>query len=127
MSDGAHNPPPLAWSAKAKRTKDSPISFLIAEAMRNPSLVNFAAGLVDPWSLPVEECRKITDRIFSDVEHGRRALQYDTTLGLGNLRRLCLKHLADLEGKPIDQLGYTADEIVVTNGSQQALYLIGDI
>lgn len=127
MSDGLPQSMPLAWSDKAKRTKDSPISFLIAEAMRNPSLVNFAAGLVDPWSLPVDECRQITQRILSDVERGRRALQYDTTLGLNDLRRQCIKHLASLEGVGADRLGYGPDEIVVTNGSQQALYLIGDI
>jgi len=127
MSEGSPTPPPLAWSDKARRTKDSPISFLIAEAMRNPSLINFAAGLVDPWSLPVEECLDITRKILSDPERGRRALQYDTTLGMRELRWQCLKHLAMLEDKPVEQLGYGADDIVVTNGSQQALYLIGDI
>ncbi|QOV87499.1 aminotransferase-like domain-containing protein [Humisphaera borealis] len=127
MTEGSPIPLPLAWSDKAKRTKDSPISFLIAEAMRNPSLVNFAAGLVDPWSLPVEECLEITRRILSDVDRGRRALQYDTTLGLNDLRRQCLKHLASLEETPVEKLGYGPDEIVVTTGSQQALYLIGDI
>jgi 2-aminoadipate transaminase len=118
---------PPGWSAKAKRTREQPISFLIAEAMRDPSLVNFAAGLVDPWSLPVEDVNRISQKILSDTNHGRRALQYDTTLGLADLRRLCLAHLGELEGKPVDQLGYAADDIVVTTGSQQALYLVGDL
>lgn len=118
---------PLAWSAKALRTKEQPISFLISEVIRNPKLINFAAGLVDPYTLPVEECLRITQKIFSDTDHGRRALQYDTTNGLADLRKLCLKHLAELEGRPADQLGYSADDIIVTNGSQQSLYMIGDV
>jgi 2-aminoadipate transaminase len=118
---------PLAWSSKAQRTTEQPISFLIAEAMRNPGLINFAAGLVDPWSLPVEECGEITRAIFSDVNRGRRALQYDTTIGLADLRRLCLNHLAELEQRPVSRLGYSADDIIVTNGSQQALYIIADV
>lgn len=117
----------MPWSAKARRTKDQPISYLIGEAMRNPTLINLAAGLVDPWSLPVDECLKITAKIFSDLGHGRRALQYDTTIGLADLRRRCIAHLAELEEVPADHLGYSADEIVVTTGSQQALYLIGDV
>lgn len=129
MSDGTLPPipVPLGWSAKAKRTREQPISFLIAEAFRNPKLVNFAAGLVDPWSLPVDECRDIAGRILGDVDRGRRALQYDTTVGLADLRRRCLQHLAELEGVPANKLGYSADDLVVTNGSQQALYVIADV
>src|SRR5688500_17402825 len=115
-------PPPLAWSSKTRRTREQPISFLIAEALRNPKLINFAAGLVDPWSLPVDECRRITAKLFGDVNLGRKALQYDTTIGLLDLRRLCHQHLAELQGvQPVD-LGFAPDDIVVTTGSQQALY-----
>jgi len=45
--------PPLSLSSKARRTKEQPISFLINAAMANPSLVNLAAGLVDPLTLSV--------------------------------------------------------------------------
>jgi len=44
--------PPLSLSSKARRTKEQPISFLINAAMANPSLVNLAAGLVDPLDVP---------------------------------------------------------------------------
>ncbi|MDB5294687.1 MAG: PLP-dependent aminotransferase family protein [Phycisphaerales bacterium] len=125
--DGTVLTHPPGWSTKALRTKEQPISFLIAAALRDPDLVNLAAGLVDPYSLPVDDVRRITQKILGDEAHGRRALQYDTTLGLADLRRHCLSHLADLEGKPAAALGYTADDIVVTTGSQQALYLIGDL
>jgi 2-aminoadipate transaminase len=124
------NPPPgsnLPLSAKAQRTQEQPISFLISEAVRNPHLINLAAGLVDPLTLPVAECDRITRRIFADVGRGRCALQYDTTTGLSDLRQQLSKHLQELEGMPAAALGVDARSMVVTTGSQQALYLVGDV
>ena len=117
----------LPLSAKARRTKEAPISYLIAMAMRDPGLINLAAGLVDPLTLPVEACKQITNRILSDSGRGRAALQYDTTLGLAELRREALRRIEKLEEQPAGSRGFTADQIVVTTGSQQALYLIGDV
>ena len=117
----------LSLSAKAQRTREQPISFLISEAVRNPQLINLAAGLVDPLTLPVTECDAIARRIFADAGRGRCALQYDTTLGLSELRQQLSKHLHDLEGVPAGAMGVDARSIVVTTGSQQALYLVGDV
>lgn len=117
----------LPLSSKAQRTQEQPISFLISEAVRNPHLINLAAGLVDPLTLPVTECDAITRRIFADVGRGRCALQYDTTLGLSELRQQLSKHLQELEGMPAAALGVDARSMVVTTGSQQALYLVGDV
>src|SRR5436190_5052692 len=89
--------PGIALSAKALRTKEQPISFLIAEALRNPGLINLAAGLVDPLTLPVAECDTICRRIFGDVNRGRQALQYDTTNGLAGLRKAALAHIERME------------------------------
>src|SRR5687767_4615603 len=125
MNDPTGDPLPL--SSKAHRTREQPISFLISEAVRNPNLINLAAGLVDPLTLPVAECDAITRRIFADVGRGRCALQYGTALGLGELRQQLAKHLQDLEGMPAQAMGLDARSIVVTTGSQQALYLIGDV
>jgi len=118
--------PPLSLSAKARRTREQPISFLINTAMANPELINFAAGLVDPRTLPVEESLEITRTILSDGARGRAALQYDTTLGLADLRKHALKHLEALEGKPASAMSLTPADIVITTGSQQALYLVGE-
>ena len=116
----------LPLSSKALRTREQPISFLINEAMRNPRLINLAAGLVDPLTLPVDEVRAITGRLFSDTGRGRTVLQYDTTLGLRELRQRMLKHMEDMEGTGAGSLGITEDNLVLSTGSQQALYLIGD-
>ncbi|HEY2585303.1 MAG TPA: PLP-dependent aminotransferase family protein [Tepidisphaeraceae bacterium] len=116
----------LPLSAKALRTKEQPISYLIATALRTPGLINLAAGLVDPLTLPVKECEAITHRIFSDKARGRVALQYDTTQGLAELRREAVRHIEKLEGIPAASMGISAESVLVTTGSQQALYLIGD-
>ncbi|MDB5300227.1 MAG: PLP-dependent aminotransferase family protein [Phycisphaerales bacterium] len=118
--------PPLPLSSKARRTREQPISFLISTALHNPGLINLAAGLVDPLTLPVEECAQITRELFADRARGRAALQYDTTAGLRDLRRELLAHMARLEGVDAGTLGFTAEQIVLTTGSQQALYLVGD-
>jgi 2-aminoadipate transaminase len=122
-----YTPPGLALSSKSLRTKEQPISFLIAEALRNPRLINLAAGLVDPLTLPVEECAAITQRVLSDVARGRSALQYDTTLGLAELRKTVLTHVEQMEGISAREMSLTENDFVVTTGSQQALYLVGDV
>jgi 2-aminoadipate transaminase len=119
--------PPLALSVKAKRTKEAPISARIAAAVANPDLISLAAGLVDPLTLPVEECAQITQRLFSDRGRGQVVLQYDTTLGLEPLRHQVLAHVEAMEGVSSSAFGVTADDVVITTGSQQALYLIGDV
>src|SRR5260221_7719230 len=117
---------PLPLSGKARRTQEQPISFLITTALHNPHIINLAAGLVDPLTLPVEECAQITRELFADRSRGRAALQYDTTLGLRDLRQELLAHMAKLEGVDARKLGFTAEQIILTTGSQQALYLVGD-
>jgi 2-aminoadipate transaminase len=119
--------PELALSAKARRTGEQPISFLMAAVQANPNLINFAAGLVDPLTLPVDTVRRIAQTIFATDARGRAALQYDTTLGLASLRRAALKHLEKLEQKSAADFGVSERDILISTGSQQALYLIGDV
>ena len=122
-----HRPLPLPLSAKARRTEDSPINGLIAAKLANPALINFAAGLVDDQSLPVEICGRIARDLFADPALGRRALQYGTTLGLRPLREALLAHFEALEGRSAASMGLTADHILASTGSQQSLYIIADV
>lgn len=121
------SPPPLALSAKAARTREQPISYLMAAAVERPDLISFAAGLVDPLTLPAQECLQITQRLLSDPRTASVALQYDTTLGLAPLRKRLLDHLLQLDGKSADQLSLSPSQILITTGSQQALYLVADV
>lgn len=124
MSEAASR---LPFSAKSRRTVEQPISYLIQTALHNPHLINLAAGLVDPRTLPVADCEQITKHLFGDDARARAALQYDTTLGLHTLRKELLSHLARVEQVPEAELGYSAEDILVTTGSQQVLYLVGDV
>lgn len=119
--------PPVAFSAKARRTKEQPISYLIAVAKANPQLISFAAGLVDPMTLPQAEIRAIADRILSDPARARDALQYGTTAGDRSLRELLVEHAARLDGKTPAELSITPDHAIVTTGSQQVLYMLADV
>ncbi|MEA2710606.1 MAG: 2-aminoadipate transaminase [Phycisphaerales bacterium] len=129
QSSNTNNPssPPLLFSAKAKRTKEQPINALIVAAMANPDLVNFAAGLVDSHTLPTQPVAEMAQAILSDTVRGRAAMQYETTQGFAELRRSALRHLEQLEGKPAAEMNLTPADFVITTGSQQALYIIGDV
>ena len=119
--------PPLSLSSKAKRTREQPINALVVAAMANPALVNFAAGLVDSHTLPTDMCSGIAQQILADNVRGRAALQYETTVGFAELRRTALRHIEQLENKSAAEMGLTPGDFVVTTGSQQALYIIGDV
>lgn len=118
--------PPLLLSAKARRTGEQPISFLMSAALANPDLISFAAGFVDPLTLPTEAMAEIVRRLLSNPSRARAALQYDTTLGLAPLRRTLAAHLATLEASAGAPLHLNPDEIVITTGSQQGLYLAAE-
>ena len=90
---------PLSLSSKARRTREQPINALIVQAMANPALVNFAAGLVDSHTLPLETAAEISKAILADTVRGRAAMQYEQTLGFAELRRTALRHVESLEGK----------------------------
>ena len=121
------NRPAIAFSDKARRTGEQPISYLIALAQSNPQLISFAAGLVDPVTLPCDETLAITERLLKDPQIARECLQYGSTVGYGPLREAILKHLETLDRIPATNLSLTANDIIVTTGSQQSLYIIGDV
>lgn len=120
-------PAPLSRSGKSARTADSPISFYIQKAFENPSLVSFAAGLVDEGSLPVEEVRAAALEILSDPAAGRAALQYGSTQGMPKLREQVLQLVCDADGATPSELNLSAADVCITTGSQQLLYLIGEV
>ena len=112
---------------KAQRTGEAPISYLIALAKANPNLISFAAGLVDPMTLPGEQTAAIVRDLLADPARAREVLQYGTTNGHHALRQALVDHVARLDNKPAAAMSLTADSVVVTTGSQQSLYLIGDV
>ena len=111
-------------SELGRRTEAPPISWLMATALARPQLISLAAGFTDNESLPVKEVRGLLKRILGSPQTGQAALQYGTTAGDQTLRRLTARHLHSLDGQPAAQRAYSPDRMIITNGSQQMLYMI---
>ncbi len=120
-------PAPLPFSGKSLRTTDSPISYFIQKALDNPGLISLAAGLVDEASLPCEEVAVAVAAIMADPATGRAALQYGSTQGLTSLREKVLDLVCTADGVRPSDIGLSPDRVVLTTGSQQLLYLLGEV
>jgi len=127
--------PGFGFSARALRTGAQPISYLMAQAVDNPDLISLAAGLVDYPTLPTEEAAQLLMKILKGtgqsepdaLQLGKIAMQYGTTQGHAQLRQRLLEHFADLDHVTPAQLGATADDVVLTTGSQQLLFMLTDV
>jgi len=119
-------PAPVALSAKALRSTDSPITALIRMALEGPDLISLAAGLVDEASLPAEEVARAAAELLAHPEAGRAALQYGTTQGHPPLRERALAHVCAADGVRPEDLSLTPEEVIITTGSQQLLYLLSE-
>ena len=86
---------------------------------QEPDIISFAGGLPAPDVFPVDEFTDACARVMKD--HGAQALQYGTTDGYPPLREMIAQHT--------NQYGIkvTAENIMITSGSQQALDLIGKV
>ena len=111
-------------SQLGRRTEAPPISWLMATSLARPQLISLAAGFTDNESLPVKEVRGLLKGILGSARTGQAALQYGTTAGDQTLRQLTAQHLHALDGQPSARRAYSPDRMVITNGSQQMLYMI---
>jgi len=119
--------PGFRLSAQARRTTAPPINFLMRAALEREGLISLAAGFVDDETLPVAEMAEIAAGVLSDEAAGRKALQYGTTIGLGELREALLAHVEALDGVSASEMSVTPEHVVVASGSQQLLYLLGEV
>lgn len=101
----------------ARRSGEPPISWLMKLALERPGLISLAVGFTDHATLPVAEVQAIVRELLRRPSRARAALQYGTTIGLPELRRELAKRCERTD----------ADEIVITNGSQQLLYLVSEV
>lgn len=90
----------------------------ILAAAASPDLISFAGGLPNPVSFPVAEMEKATQKVLE--ENGVIALQYSGTQGYKPLREWIAKRY-----ETMGVTGVEADDIIITNGSQQVLTMFG--
>jgi len=87
-----------------------------AKLINDPKIISFAGGVPNPDTFPAERIAEIAQKVVR--ERRAIALQYGPTRGLP---RLC-ESIATICGTR--GIACTADDVIVTTGSQQALDLI---
>src|SRR5215510_13229773 len=113
---------PIDWQdLYAQRTERMRASDIreILKVTAQPEVISLAGGLPAPELFPVDEYRRAFEWVLE--ADGAQALQYGPSEGYRPLRGLLAERLS--------RFGMTcaADDILITNGSQQALDLIGKI
>ena len=106
---------------------EQPISYFMRQAVENPDLITLAAGLVDPGSLPATEAARALAELLARPQTAQPALQYGTTHGHGPLREKLLERVTAMDGMTPGQLSLSPEEVVITTGSQQLLYLVTEL
>ena len=105
----------------AERMKSVHKSFIreILKVTEDKNIISFAGGLPNPKSFPVAEIGEAVSKILS--QNGEEILQYSTTEGYLPLR----EYIAERYSKK--GLKVSADEILITNGSQQGIDLVSKV
>lgn len=114
--------PVLDWESHlAERTKGMKSSAIreLLKLTQNPDIISFGGGLPAPELFPTREIEEAC--IYVAREQGRKALQYSATEGYYPLK----EYLAESMHKY--GIPATPENVLLTNGSQQALDLIGRI
>lgn len=111
-------------SELGRRCKPPPISWLMNLTLSRPGLISLAAGFIDPDTLPTAQTAAIVKEILASGHEARAALQYGSTQGDPALRKLTATELAVRDGALRSGAAYNADQVIITNGSQQLLYLL---
>ncbi len=106
------------YALRTQNMKGSTIRELL-KFTQLPDVISFAGGMPAPEIFPIDEFAEASVRVLRD--HGQEALQYGTTDGYLPLREMIARHTNKYG------INVTADNIMITNGSQQALDLIGKI
>lgn len=115
-----------ALSALGRRSDAPPISWLMELALARPKLISLAVGFTDNASLPVKEVRVLLDEILASPG-GQAALQYGTTAGDPDLRRITARDLQSLDRRDsvhTSHPDYSPEKVLISNGSQQLLYMV---
>lgn len=110
----------IPFSAQGRRALAPTIARLMSLALESPGLLSLAAGFTDNGSLPLPEVSELVRELA--LAGNPEVLQYGTNHGRAGLRRLVSARLLqqDPDAGDLEEL---AASCLITNGSQQALYL----
>ena len=106
------------YAGRTRRMASSAIRELLKLTAQR-DIISFAGGLPAPELFPVREFQEACDYILRN--EGPKALQYGETEGYGPLKEYLVERMCKY-GVPAE-----VENILLTNGSQQALDLIGKV
>lgn len=109
---------PFRLSRRASLMNPSAIREILKLTER-PGILSLAGGLPAPEGFPVDAVREATARVLRDTP--TEALQYAASEGHGPLREWVAADLAR------QGLSVSADQVLITSGSQQGLDLVGKV
>ena len=107
------------YSTKARKMESSKIRE-ISKIIAERDIISLAGGMPSPDSFPIQVVSELSEQLLE--EEGAAALQYGTTTGYKKLR----EEIADRLNQNFDT-SVDAENILVTSGAQQALYLVGKV
>ena len=108
------------FACRADRMKASEIRELL-KLLDQPGIISFAGGIPDLKLFPAADAATAYAEILASEAGAASALQYSVSEGYQPLREWIARHMGD-RGIPA-----TADNIVITAGSQQALDFLGKL
>lgn len=108
----------LKYADRMALVKASEIRELL-KLTQKPEIISFAGGVPAPELFPIEEMKKISREVLEN--NGTVALQYGPSEGYDPLRQKIAGRMKK------NQVDITADEILITTGSQQGLDFSGKI
>lgn len=113
-------------SSLARRSSDPAISWLMKLTLDQPEMISLAAGFTDSETLPVAEVGALCQELLRDDAGARLALQYGSTAGDPELRKRTLDYLC-AQDRIAAGGALSPDDVVITSGSQQLLYLLSEV
>ncbi len=107
------------WAKRTKYMRASEIRQLLRWVVEG-KVISFGGGMPDPKLFPRKELAEIASEVI--IEKGDKALQYGPTKGISELREELNKFMRE-EGFKING----SENIIIVNGSQQGLDILGRI
>lgn len=105
------------WTlAKRASTMNPSVIREILKVTEKPGIISLAGGLPSPKTFPIDAFKQAADKVLS--QDGASSLQYAASEGYGPLREFIAQQL------PWE---VSADQVLITTGSQQGLDLVGKI
>lgn len=107
-----------AFAKRVRHLQSSAVRDIL-KIVNQGDVISFAGGLPDDQLFPTQA---ITDAFSRALAKGNKALQYGETEGYRPLREVIIERM---QKKAID--GFTADDVLLTTGSQQAIDLFARV